>query len=123
MPSALSASDKETINRTIPSSTNKIHAAAIARLYVAYPDRQRWVYTGLQGAVVLTNDLVGNTFWIKMVDVSVSALLRPRYLYRLGIDLFTRIRNVVSYGIRRSMIPFFITRIEPSSIRLSSKTA
>lgn len=72
MPSALSASDKETINRTVPSSANKIHAAAIARLYVAYPDRQRWVYTGLQGAVILTNDLVGNTFWIKMVDVSVS---------------------------------------------------
>jgi Wiskott-Aldrich syndrome protein len=72
MPSALSASDKEIINRTVPSSANKIHAAAIARLYIAYPDRQRWVYTGLQGAVVLTNDLVGNTFWIKMVDVSVS---------------------------------------------------
>lgn len=75
MPSLLSPIDKETVKRVVPSSSNKIQAVAVARLYVAYPDRQRWVYTGLQGAVVLTNDLVGNTFWIKMVDISVSAMI------------------------------------------------
>ncbi|KAL8933287.1 MAG: hypothetical protein Q9211_005863 [Gyalolechia sp. 1 TL-2023] len=72
MPSVLSDNDKETVKRTVPKPANKIQAVAVARLYVAYPDRQRWVYTGLQGAVVLANDLVGNTFWIKMVDVSGS---------------------------------------------------
>ncbi|KAI4172963.1 MAG: hypothetical protein LQ343_003250 [Gyalolechia ehrenbergii] len=70
MPSVLSDNDKETVKRTVPKPANKIQAVAVARLYVAYPNRQRWVYTGLQGAVVLANDLVGNTFWIKMVDVS-----------------------------------------------------
>lgn len=72
MPSLLSENDKETVKRTIPKSANKIQAVAVARLYIAYPNRQRWVYTGLQGAVVLANDLVGNTFWIKLVDVSVG---------------------------------------------------
>ncbi|KAG6991179.1 hypothetical protein G7Y79_00055g089550 [Physcia stellaris] len=70
MPSVLSDNDKETVKRTVPKAANKIQAVAVARLYIAYPDRQRWTYTGLQGAAVLANDLVGNTFWIKLVDVS-----------------------------------------------------
>ncbi|MCJ1374144.1 hypothetical protein MMC20_005376 [Loxospora ochrophaea] len=70
MPSVLSEPDKEIVRRTVPKSANKIQAVAVARLYVAYPNKQRWTYTGLQGAAVLANDLVGNTFWIKLVDVS-----------------------------------------------------
>ena len=72
MPSILSETDKETVKRTVPKASNKIHAVAVARLYVAHPDKQRWTYTGLQGAAVLANDLVGNTYWIKLVDISVS---------------------------------------------------
>ncbi|KAM7205585.1 proline-rich protein LAS17 [Rhypophila sp. PSN 637] len=70
MPTILTDDDKETVKRFVPKQTNKIHAVAVARLYVAYPNRTRWTYTGLQGAVVLANDLVGNTYWIKMVDIS-----------------------------------------------------
>ena len=77
MPSVLSEHDKEVVKRTIPEPANKIHAIAVARLYVAYPNKQRWVYTGLQGAAVLANDLVGNTYWIKMVDVSVRFSTSP----------------------------------------------
>jgi hypothetical protein len=73
MPSILSDEDKQTVKRTVPKSSNKIHTVAVAKLYIAYPDRHRWTYTGLQGAVVLANDLVGNTFWLKMVDISVGA--------------------------------------------------
>ncbi|KAF1916839.1 hypothetical protein BDU57DRAFT_517180 [Ampelomyces quisqualis] len=72
MPSILSDEDKQTVKRTVPKSANKIHAVAVAKLYIAYPDRHRWTYTGLQGAAVLANDLVGNTFWLKMVDISAS---------------------------------------------------
>lgn len=75
MPSILNDTDKETVKRMVPKPANKILAVAVARLYVAYPDPQRWTYTGLQGAVVLANDLVGRTFWLKLVDVSVSAAL------------------------------------------------
>ncbi|KAF2749073.1 WH1-domain-containing protein [Sporormia fimetaria CBS 119925] len=72
MPSILSDEDKQTVKRTVPKASNKIHAVAVARLYIAYPDRQRWTYTGLQGAVVLANDLVGHTMWLKLVDISPS---------------------------------------------------
>ena len=57
--------------------TNKIQAVAVAKLYVAYPNRSRWTDTGLQGAIVLANDLVGNTYWLKLVDVSVSVPMHP----------------------------------------------
>ncbi|KAI1103669.1 hypothetical protein F4804DRAFT_342372 [Jackrogersella minutella] len=70
MPSILSEEDKETVRRVVPKHTNKISAVAVARLYVAYPHPSKWTYTGLQGAIVLSNDLVGNTFWLKLVDVS-----------------------------------------------------
>ncbi|KAJ9659071.1 hypothetical protein H2198_003360 [Neophaeococcomyces mojaviensis] len=70
MPSVLSDHDKETVKRLVPKASNKIQAVAVARLYVALPNRNRWIYTGLQGAAVLSNDLVGNTFWIKLVDIS-----------------------------------------------------
>ncbi|KAL7621305.1 hypothetical protein AAE478_008625 [Parahypoxylon ruwenzoriense] len=70
MPSILSEEDKETVRRVVPKHHNKIQAVAVARLYVAYPNRAKWTYTGLQGAIVLSNDLVGNTYWLKLVDVS-----------------------------------------------------
>ncbi|KAH9235199.1 hypothetical protein K456DRAFT_1834518 [Colletotrichum gloeosporioides 23] len=70
MPSILSDDDKETVKRFVPKQTNKIQAVAVARLYVAYPNPAKWTYTGIQGAIVLSNDLVGNTYWLKMVDIS-----------------------------------------------------
>ncbi|KAL2069150.1 hypothetical protein VTL71DRAFT_15488 [Oculimacula yallundae] len=70
MPSILTDDDKETVKRQVPKATNKIQAVAVARLYIAYPNRNKWTYTGLQGAAVLANDLVGNTYWLKLVDVS-----------------------------------------------------
>ena len=72
MYSILSDDDKETVWRMVPKASNKIQAVAVARLYVAYPNRSKWTYTGLQGAAVLANDLIGNTFWLKLVDISVS---------------------------------------------------
>ena len=72
MHTILPPESKETVNRAVPKAQNKIQAVAVARLYIAYPSKQRWTYTGLQGAAVLANDLIGNTYWIKMVDVSVS---------------------------------------------------
>ena len=77
MPSVLSDADKETVKRFVPKANNKIQAVAVAKLYVAFPNRQKWTETGLQGAAVLCNDLVGNTFWIKMVDISVRSPSTP----------------------------------------------
>ena len=75
MVSILNEEDKNTVKRVVPKQSNKIQAVGVARLYVAYPNRSKWTYTGLQGAIVLANDLVGNTYWLKLVDVSVCTLV------------------------------------------------
>ncbi|KKF96666.1 Proline-rich protein LAS17 [Ceratocystis platani] len=72
MPTILNDDDKETVRRYVPKQSNKIQAVAVAKLYVAHPSRSHWTDTGIQGAVVLSNDLVGNTFWLKIVDISPS---------------------------------------------------
>jgi neural Wiskott-Aldrich syndrome protein len=78
MPSILSEIDKETVKRHVPKANNKIQAVAVARLYVAHPNKSKWTYTGLQGAAVLANDLVGHTYWLKLVDISVRGLTSGR---------------------------------------------
>lgn len=131
MPSILSDDDKETVRRTVPKAANKIHAVAIARLYIAYPNRQRWTYTGIQGAAVLVNDLVGNTFWIKMVDISVRLpqgrvtmpSLRSRwYFSALGCRLTMYSPPIVgSCGIKRFTTHSHTIRIVHSSTHSSSR--
>lgn len=66
----LNSSDKEIIKRALPKASNKIIDVAVARLYIAYPDKDEWQYTGLSGAVALVDDLVGSTFFLKLVDIS-----------------------------------------------------
>ena len=65
----LTTQDKEIIKRALPKGSNKILDVAVARLYIAYPDRNKWKFTGLSGALVLVDDLVGNTFFLKLIDI------------------------------------------------------
>lgn len=65
----LTKADKEKIKRVIPKASNKIIDATVARLYIAYPDPTEWKYTELLGAIVLVDDLVGHTFFLKLVDI------------------------------------------------------
>jgi neural Wiskott-Aldrich syndrome protein len=69
MPSSLSSDDKTKIKRSIPKASNKIISAAVARLYVAFPNPHTWHFTGLSGALVLAKDNVGDTYFLKLVDV------------------------------------------------------
>ncbi|KAK9459111.1 uncharacterized protein V1516DRAFT_655993 [Lipomyces oligophaga] len=69
MPSLISSTDRDKIKRSIPKNTNKIIDSTIARLYIAYPEPNSWTFTGIVGAVVLVNDLTGNTFFLKIVDI------------------------------------------------------
>ncbi|CRK19405.1 hypothetical protein BN1723_002586 [Verticillium longisporum] len=98
MPSILNDDDKDTVKRHVPKQTNKIQAVAVARLYVAYPDRTRWNNTGLQGAIVLSNDLVGNTYWLKLVDVSAATLSgnTPSGMHRLLKEPTERLTPIVN---------------------------
>jgi hypothetical protein len=70
----LSDNDRETVKRFVPRPNNKILSAGVARLYVAYPNKQRWTDTFKFGAIVLVDDLVGKTLWLKLVDISVRQL-------------------------------------------------
>ena len=68
----LTPADKEKVKRAIPKVNNKIIDATVARLYIAYPDATKWQYTQLFGAIALVDDLVGHTFWLKLVDITGS---------------------------------------------------
>jgi Wiskott-Aldrich syndrome protein len=69
MPSSVNSEDKTKIKRAIPKANNKIIAAAAARLYINFPDPHKWKFTGLSGALVLAKDTVGDTYFLKLVDV------------------------------------------------------
>lgn len=69
MPSSLGSEDKAKIKRAIPKANNKILVAAVARLYITFPDPTKWNFTGLSGAIVLAHDKVGDTYFLKLVDV------------------------------------------------------
>ncbi|KAK6503611.1 hypothetical protein TWF481_008624 [Arthrobotrys musiformis] len=69
-PSTLNKNDREQVKRVVPSATNEILGDGVARLYVNYPDRNRWNYTGISGCLVLANDKVGRTHFFKIVDIS-----------------------------------------------------
>lgn len=71
MPSLITTADKDKVKRSIPKASNKIVEATVARLYIAYPDPNVWTFTGIVGAVALVNDLTGNTFFLKIVDIIV----------------------------------------------------
>lgn len=65
----LSSQDKDVVKRAVPKSSNKIIDAAIVRLYVSLPDQDEWKWTGLMGALVFVDDLIGHTFFFKLVDI------------------------------------------------------
>lgn len=66
----LISADKEKVKRVVPKGSNKVIDATVARLYIAYPDTNEWTYTGLSGAMILVDDLVGHTFFLKLVDIN-----------------------------------------------------
>jgi len=88
MPSILNKDDKVVVKRAVPSPSNNIITVAVARLYVSYPDQRKWTFTGISGAVVLAEDLVGHTFFFKIVDVTVRRKLitDPFYSQVCGAD-------------------------------------
>ncbi|KAI9286386.1 hypothetical protein BC943DRAFT_351695 [Umbelopsis sp. AD052] len=70
MPSAAlsSAEDKNRIRRALPNT--KIFTATVARLYVAYPNPQRWCYTNIWGGLVFLADKKRrNAFFLRIVDL------------------------------------------------------
>lgn len=84
---SLSSADKDRIKSLFPSSTGKISAATLARIYYAYPSPDEWSYAGLQGAIVLMSDKTKGGFWFRLVDLAVSlGLYLWSCLFRLTVQ-------------------------------------
>jgi Wiskott-Aldrich syndrome protein len=66
--STLSADDKTKVKSAIPPSSKTLHGA-LARIYYAYPQPDKWSYAGLQGALLLVKDTTRNIMSFKMVDL------------------------------------------------------
>ncbi|KAG2207154.1 hypothetical protein INT47_012207, partial [Mucor saturninus] len=63
-----SAEDKNKVRRALP--TAKIYAATVARLYVAYPNPNKWAYSNIWGAVTFLKDKKTHSYYIKIVDLT-----------------------------------------------------
>ncbi|GAA5939254.1 Wiskott-Aldrich syndrome protein [Sporobolomyces koalae] len=67
--STLTSSEKALIKKHGPiGSGDKIHAAAIGRVYYAYPDPAKWSYSGISGAIVFGWGQGGG--WLKVIDLA-----------------------------------------------------
>ncbi|GAA5984649.1 hypothetical protein JCM10908_003440 [Rhodotorula pacifica] len=67
--SSLTSHEKSLVKKYAPTAHHdKIHAAAIARIYYAYPDPAKWSYSGIAGAV--TFGWGANGGWIKVIDLA-----------------------------------------------------
>ncbi|ORX62970.1 WH1-domain-containing protein [Hesseltinella vesiculosa] len=70
MPSVTLASseDKATVKKAL--NTSRIVTAAVARLYIAYPNTSSWTYTDVWGAATFCKDKrKSNSFFIRIVDL------------------------------------------------------
>ena len=66
--STLNEEDKAKVKKAIPKDLNKIFYATLARIYYAYPEPDKWAYSGLQGALAFILDGRGIPCF-KMVDL------------------------------------------------------
>lgn len=67
--STLSGDEKTKVKNIILASSYKITYAAMARIYYAHPDPNKWQYAGLEGALVFCTDNTNGSMHFKMVDL------------------------------------------------------
>jgi len=98
--STLTSSEKSLIKKHGPTgSGDKIHAAAIGRVYYAYPDPAKWSYSGISGAITFGWGQGGG--WLKVIDLAVRLSLMftlTRKLTRL-VDIQGTRGNIWQHGI------------------------
>ena len=70
--STLSADEKAKVKSAVVTSANKIFGATLARIYYAYPQPNKWSYSGLQGALALAKDHNRGAHVFKLVDLAGS---------------------------------------------------
>ena len=69
--SAISSDDKTKIKNALKGNTsNKIHTAAVARIFYAHPNPREWAYTGLEGGLGFVKDSSRGSLYFRLVDLS-----------------------------------------------------
>ncbi|SCV69221.1 BQ2448_2241 [Microbotryum intermedium] len=67
--STLTSNEKALIKKHAPSAPgDKIHTAAVARVFYAFPDPAKWSYSGISGALVFGWGSQGG--WLKVIDLA-----------------------------------------------------
>ncbi|ORX61511.1 hypothetical protein DM01DRAFT_1316278 [Hesseltinella vesiculosa] len=61
------AEDKNKVRRALP--TAKIYAATVARLYVAYPNPNKWAYANVWGAIAFLKDKKKHSLYMRIIDL------------------------------------------------------
>lgn len=84
----LSKGDKDKVKSSNPQSSNKIHFAALGRIYYAYPNPKEWSYTGLQGAIAFVHDSSRNAPYFRMVDLDGTRGITWEHECYDGFELF-----------------------------------
>lgn len=67
--STLSGDEKAKVKNVVSAPSHKITYAALARIYYAHPQPNKWAYAGLQGALVFCTNNTTGTMNMKMVDL------------------------------------------------------
>ncbi|KAK0444249.1 uncharacterized protein EV420DRAFT_1574959, partial [Desarmillaria tabescens] len=86
--STLSKEEKDKVKLAIPAPSNKIFYATLARVYYAYPQPNEWLYSGLQGALVLTKNNSSGALSFKLVDLSATRGVIWEHEFYDGLDYF-----------------------------------
>jgi len=111
--STLDAGEKAKVKNAIGTGSNKIYYAALARIYYAYPQPDKWSYAGLQGALTVMLEQSTNTYHFKMVDLDgTRGIIWDHELYE-GLELnqdrnfFLSFAGDVRNISRRTLMNFF----------------
>jgi hypothetical protein len=87
--STLGSDDKLKVKSAIPSGSNKIQTASVARIYYAHPNPNKWSYSGLQGALAFVKDNTKNVFFFRLVDLDgTRGVIWEHELYE-GFEYFS----------------------------------
>ena len=80
--SSLNAEEKTKLKSTLKGY--RVLHAALARVYYAHPEPDKWSYTGLQGALAFVKDEA--TFGFKMIDLGGTRGIVWQHEFYEGLD-------------------------------------
>ena len=64
----MNADEKNKVKTTLAASC-KILMCTVARIYYAYPDPQKWSYSGEQGGLAFVKDKGNGLYYLRLVDL------------------------------------------------------